>query len=160
MLPKGQSISKADRRAINSPKQRMDEFVLFAFLLFAANKSNSSVHCLGESAARQSAFQFYLTFSATQWQLLFDWQPFLKTNKSILINKITPVFIALEDVKSVVPSKGHILFFHNQGTRSHIFVMSALAQALLDHGYTITTVFYAKSNIIHENYNEILIEDT
>ena len=39
--------------------------------------------------------------------------------------------------------------------------MSALAQALLDHGYTITSVFYAKSNIIlNENYNEILIEDT
>ena len=98
--------------------------------------------------------------SATQWQPLFDQQPFLKTNKGFLTNKITPVFIALEDVKSAVPSKGHILFFHNQGTRSHIFVMSALAQALLDHGYTITTVFYAKSNIIHENYNEILIEDT
>ena len=90
-----------------------------------------------------------------QWQLLFDWQPFLKTNIFFL-----SVFIVLEDVKIVVPSKGHILFFHNQGTRSHIFVMSALAQALLDHGYTITTVFYAKSNIIHENYNEILIEDT
>ena len=84
----------------------------------------------------------------------------IKKTKSFVINEIIPVSIALEDVKSVVPSKGHILFFHNQGTRSHIFVMSALAQALLDHGYTITTVFYAKSNIIHENYNEILIEDT
>ena len=98
--------------------------------------------------------------SATQWQPLFDQQSLLKTNNGFLINNIIPVFIALEDVKSAVPSKGHILFFHNQGTRSHIFVMSALAQALLDHGYTITTVFYAKSNIIHENYNEILIEDT
>ena len=27
-----------------------------------ANKTNSSVHFLGESMARQSAFQFYLTF--------------------------------------------------------------------------------------------------
>ena len=31
---KSQLISKADWRAIDSPKKRMDEFVLFAFLLF------------------------------------------------------------------------------------------------------------------------------
>ena len=31
---KGQLISKVDWRAIDSPKKRMDEFVLFAFLLF------------------------------------------------------------------------------------------------------------------------------
>ena len=55
------------------------------------------------------------------------------------------------------PTKGHILFFHNQGARSHLIVLSALAQGLLDHGYTVTTVFFAKSNIVHENYNEILI---
>ena len=40
----------------------MDEFVLFAFLLFTANKSNSSVCFLGEPTARQSAFRNYLTF--------------------------------------------------------------------------------------------------
>ena len=60
---KGQLISKADWRAIDSPKQRTDDFLLFAFLLFTENKSNSSVHFLGESTARQSAFRFYLTFS-------------------------------------------------------------------------------------------------
>ena len=59
---KGQLISKADWRAIDSPKKQMDKFVLFAFLLFTANKSNSSVCILGESTARQSAFRFYLTF--------------------------------------------------------------------------------------------------
>ena len=53
--PKGQIKSKADWRAIDSPKNRTDEFVLFAFLLFTANKSNSSVRFLGESTARQSA---------------------------------------------------------------------------------------------------------
>ena len=31
-------------------------------LLFKADKSNTSVRFLGESTARQSAFQFYLTF--------------------------------------------------------------------------------------------------
>ena len=54
---KGQLISKADWRAIDSPKKRTDEFVLFAFLLFMANKSNSSVRFLGEFMARQSAFE-------------------------------------------------------------------------------------------------------
>ena len=55
---KGQLISKADWRAIDSPKKRTDKFVLFAFLLFRANKSNSSVCFLGESTACQSLFDF------------------------------------------------------------------------------------------------------
>ena len=63
MLPaKCQLISKADWRAIDSPKKRTDEFVMFAFLLFMAKKSNSFVRVFGESTARQSAFRFYLTF--------------------------------------------------------------------------------------------------
>ena len=60
-LAKGQLILKADWRAINFPKEQTDEFVLFAFLLFTANKSSSSVHFLGESMARHYAFLFYLT---------------------------------------------------------------------------------------------------
>ena len=47
VFAKGQLISKADWRAIDSPKKRRDEFVLFAFLLFTANKSNSSVRFFG-----------------------------------------------------------------------------------------------------------------
>jgi hypothetical protein len=62
-VAKIQLISKADWRAIDSPKKRTDKFFLFAFLLFTANKSNSCVRFLGESTARQSAFWFYLTFS-------------------------------------------------------------------------------------------------
>ena len=62
---KGQLILKADWHAIDSPKKQTNEFVLFAFLLFTANKSNSSVRFLGESTARQSALQFYLTFMRT-----------------------------------------------------------------------------------------------
>ena len=54
---KGQLISKADWGAIDSPKKRTDEFVLFAFLLFTANKSNSFVRFFGESAAPKSAFE-------------------------------------------------------------------------------------------------------
>ena len=40
----------------------MKKFVLFAFLLFKANKTNSFVCFLGESTARQSCFWFYLIF--------------------------------------------------------------------------------------------------
>ena len=58
------------------------------------------------------------------------------------------------------PLKGHLLMFHNQGTRSHLIVMSALAKALLENGYKVTTVFYAKMDIVHENYNEIVIKDS
>ena len=61
-ISKGQLISKVDWRAIDSPKKRTEEFVLFAFLLFMANKSNSSVCFLGEFTVHQSAFRFYLTF--------------------------------------------------------------------------------------------------
>ena len=54
---KGQLISKADWRAVDSPKKRTDEFDLFAVKSKKANKTNSSVRFLGESMARQSAFE-------------------------------------------------------------------------------------------------------
>ena len=59
---KGQKKLKADWRAVDSPKKRTNEFFLFAFLLFTANKTNSFVHFLGESTARPNCFRFYLTF--------------------------------------------------------------------------------------------------
>ena len=65
---KGQLILKADWRGIDSPKKRTDKFVSFSFLLFMANKSNLSLRLLGESAARQSALWFYLTFNTPQPQ--------------------------------------------------------------------------------------------
>ena len=68
---KDQLISKSIYGLLTSPKERTDEFVLFAFLLFTANKSNSSVRFLGESTACQSAFRFYLTFR----ELLGESQP-------------------------------------------------------------------------------------
>ena len=62
-LSKGQLISRAINGLLTSPKKGISEFVLFAILLFTANKSNLSVRFLGESTARQSAFWFNLTFS-------------------------------------------------------------------------------------------------
>ena len=60
---KGQLISKAIYGLLTSPKKWMDEFVLFAFLLFTANKSKSSICFLGESFARH-----------TMWDLCtIDW---------------------------------------------------------------------------------------
>ena len=44
---KGQLISKAIYGLLASTKKRTDKFVLFVFLLFTANKSNSSVGFLG-----------------------------------------------------------------------------------------------------------------
>ena len=55
-LVKGQLISKAIFGLLTSAKKQTDEFDLFPFLLFMANKSNSSVRFFGESTARQSAF--------------------------------------------------------------------------------------------------------
>ena len=57
-VSKGQLISKAIYGLLTSPKKQTDKFVLFAFLLFTANKSNSFVCFLGESTAGQSAFGF------------------------------------------------------------------------------------------------------
>ena len=54
IIIKGQIKPKADWRAVDSPKKRTNEFVLFAFLLFTANKSNLFVHFLGDSMVRQS----------------------------------------------------------------------------------------------------------
>ena len=69
-LEKGQLISKADWRAIDSPKKRKNEFVLFAFLFFTANKSNSSVRFLGESMVHQSASN--LIWPLTTLQLMAE----------------------------------------------------------------------------------------
>ena len=52
LTAKGQLISKPTYGLLTSPKKRTDEFDLFAFLLFTANKSNSSVRFFGESTAR------------------------------------------------------------------------------------------------------------
>ena len=54
---KGQLISKTIYGLLTSPKKWTDEFVFFAFLFFTTNISNLSVHFLGESMARQSAFR-------------------------------------------------------------------------------------------------------
>ena len=42
-LTKGQIKPKADWRVVDSPKKRTNRFVLLAFLLFTANKTNSYV---------------------------------------------------------------------------------------------------------------------
>ena len=70
-VSKDQLISKAIYGLLTSPKKWTDEFVLFAFLLFMANKTNSTVHFLGESIARQSAFRFYLTFKQSTPNMLW-----------------------------------------------------------------------------------------
>ena len=66
-LLKGQLISKANWRAIDSPKKQTDEFDLFAVKSKKANKTNSSAHFLGESMARQSAFEINWLLPSTNF---------------------------------------------------------------------------------------------
>ena len=66
--------------------------------------------------------------------------------------------------KPVTPApsakKGHILFFHNAGTRSHLIVMNALAEGLAEDGHKVTTVFYGKMSKKNlPNLNQLVIED-
>ena len=61
MQPKGQLISKADWRAIDSPKKR--DFFFFLFYYLRQTNQIRPFVFLGESTAPQSAFWFYLTFS-------------------------------------------------------------------------------------------------
>ena len=54
-------------------------------------------------------------------------------------------------------NKGHILFFHHAGTTSHINVLKSLAGGLLEKGHKVTTAFYGKTQITHDNYTEIVL---
>ena len=58
-----------------------------------------------------------------------------------------------------IPEKGHVLFFHHSGTISHLNVLKSLAIGLLDNGHKVTTSFYGKTNIVHDNYTEITTKD-
>ena len=55
-MRKGQIKPKADSSAVDSPKKWTKKFVLFAFLLFTANKTNSFVRFLEKSTARPNCF--------------------------------------------------------------------------------------------------------
>ena len=52
----------------------------------------------------------------------------------------------------------HVLMYHPWGTISHRSQQQALLIGLLDEGTTVTGVFPEKSNIIHDNYTEIVVE--
>ena len=66
-----------------------------------------------------------------------------------------------DSVNQVNPdnSKGHVLIFHNAGTRSHLMALNALAEGLVEHDNKVTSIIYAESKITNENYREILVED-
>ena len=56
-LLKVRKNQKADWCAIDSPKKQTDKFDLFTLKSKKAIKTNSSLHFLGESMARKSAFE-------------------------------------------------------------------------------------------------------
>ena len=75
---------------------------------------------------------------------------------------VKPANAAVSESAKPVPSakKGHILFFHNAGTRSHLIVMNALAEGLAEDGHKVTTVFYGKMSKKHlPNLNQLVIDD-
>ena len=72
LATKGQIKQKADWHAIDSPPKRTNKFVLFAFFLFTANKTNSSVCFLEESMVRQSAFGYIWPLALAQPLLLSE----------------------------------------------------------------------------------------
>ena len=53
----------------------------------------------------------------------------------------------------------HILMFHPWGTRSHMHQLTALLQGLLSSGHQVTAVFARKTEIMHQNYEEIIVAD-
>ena len=56
--------------------------------------------------------------------------------------------------------KGNILFFHSLGTKSHLILMSALAEGLASHGYNVTAVWYARMPQENTaNYTQLTFDD-
>jgi len=52
-----------------------------------------------------------------------------------------------------------ILFYHDAGTKSHLYTYFPLVEELLSRGHLVTGAYYASANIKHENYTEILLPD-
>ena len=89
-------------------------------------------------------------------------KPVKETPPDAVPDPVKPVLEAVPDPVKPEPStkKGHILFFHNAGTRSHLIVMNALAEGLAEDGHKVTTVFYAKMSKKNlPNLNQLVIED-
>ena len=84
-----------------------------------------------------------------------------ENSHSSMINEniATGVMDTIDKMSLNKRKKGHILFFHQLGTKSHIFLQKTLVEGLLERGHQVTTVFYVKTSIVHENYTEILIKD-
>ena len=56
-------------------------------------------------------------------------------------------------------AKKHIVMFHPWGTRSHMNQFGPLITGLLEDGNSITSVFTISTNIVHDDYTEIIVED-
>ena len=109
LIFKGQMKTKADWRAVDFSEKWRNKFVLFAFLLFTANKTNLFVNLLGESTARPKFFWFYLTFTKMEissnffassenfnFKLLLE-----RTVCDSWLVKFLPVFVFIEVFKAV-----------------------------------------------------------
>ena len=82
-----------------------------------------------------------------------------KSHEAINVDATESVLINVDTLIPKESKKGHILFFHQLGTKSHVLVQNTLVEGLLERGHQVTTVFYVKTNIVHQNYTEIFIKD-
>ena len=89
-LINGQLISKAIYAVQTSPKKQMDEFVLFAFLLFTTNISNSFVNFFGRIYGSSPTFWFYLTFKQTGYSMT-TWTQYWPLLNTTFLNLKVPI---------------------------------------------------------------------
>ena len=64
-----------------------------------------------------------------------------------------------DSANKVNHAKKHIVMFHPWGTRSHMNQFGPLITGLLEDGNSITSVFTISTNIVHDDYTEIIVED-
>ena len=67
-------------------------------------------------------------------------------------------FIEIDKQTKLNKEKSHILMYHPWGTKSHRGQQNALIVGLLDKGHTVTGIFSEKSDLNHDNYDEIVVE--
>ena len=52
-----------------------------------------------------------------------------------------------------------VLFVHDVGTKSHLIQLYPIVEKLLENGHHVTTIFFSRGNIKHQNYTEIVVKN-
>ena len=112
--------------------QKKNKFDLFAFLLFTANISNSSVRFLGESTARHSAFRNYLTYRDTSPRV-FSLMTLVKSYMHFFLLVFSPIFSKLDNHHNNKVKKGlkscnakRLIYLIGISKCSHFFLVEVI----------------------------------